>query len=196
MNQNFVTSVVFRWFLSHFMTPLLENEKLQEFIKSKSNSFDLVIVEAFYQEFTVTLGHKFNAPVIYVASTSIWPSISKWIHVPATYSYIPDCCIGVTDHMSFVERVKNTITGLLETYVENYMYIPLIKLKMDKYFVYEGWNTRPPLEEMLNNVSLTLMNVNLGIGVCRPYLPGAIQIGGMHIKLPKPLPRVSISRRF
>jgi len=75
--------------------------------------------------------------------------------------------------------------------VEDYLYIPMMKTKMSKYFTYTGWQSRPTLEQMLNNVSLTLMNAHHAVGVCRPYLPGVIEVGGMHIKEPKPLPKVS-----
>lgn len=191
MKYNFVMGTIFRWLFPSLMSNVLENENLRELVRSESNSFDLVIVEAFYQEYTVTLGHKFNAPVVNVASTTIWPSISKWLHVPATFSYVPDCCIGVTDHMGFMERVKNTITGVLETYVEEYVYFPMVESIMNTHFVYNGWETRPSLRDMLNNVSVTLMNANRAVSVCRPYLQGVVEVGGMHIKEPKPLPRVN-----
>jgi len=93
--------------------------------------------------------------------------------------------------MDFVERLKNTITGLMQSYVENYLYLPKMKEVMNKYITYEGWESRPPLEHMLNNVSLTLVNANYAIGVARPYLQGVVEVGGMHLKTPKSLPEVS-----
>lgn len=193
INQNFITSVLSRWYISYFMSSWMENENLKEFIQSETNSFDLVIIEAFHQEYTIAMGHKFNAPVINLSSTMIWVSISKWLHVPSTFSYIPDCCIGVIDDMSFTERLKNTITGVIELYVENYLYMPIMKSILNKHFTYKGWESRPPLEQMLNNVSLLLINTHHAVGVCRPFPSGVIEVGGMHIKEPKPLPQVSKS---
>jgi len=72
------------------------------------------------------------------------------------------------------------------------MYLPKTKEVMNTYLKYKGWESRPPLEHMLNNVSLTLVNSHNAIGISRPYLPGIIEVGGMHIKDPKPLPKVSI----
>lgn len=192
INHNFITSVIGRWFFTDLLSKVMESESITKFIQSDSNSFDLVIVESFQQEYTVALGHKFNAPVIYLAPATVWVSMSKWLHVPSTFSYVPDCCIGVTDNMSFVERLKNTITGIIQMYIENYFYIPKIKAVMNKYFNYKGWESRPPLEQMLSNVSLTLMNAHSAFGVCRPYLPGIIEVGGMHIREPKPLPQVRL----
>jgi len=93
--------------------------------------------------------------------------------------------------MGFVDRLKNTITGLMQSYAENYLYIPKMKEVMNKHFKYKGWESRPPLEDMLKNVSLTLVNSNYAIGVARPYLPGIVEVGGMHLTAPKSLPEAS-----
>jgi glucuronosyltransferase len=114
-----------------------------------------------------------------------WVSQSKLIHLPYTFSYIPDCCIGVTNDMSFVERLKNTVTGVIKMYVENYLYIAKIESIMNKHFTYQGWESRPPLHKMFKHVYLTLVNGYHAIGVCRPYLPDVVEVGGLHIKKPK-----------
>jgi len=100
--------------------------------------------------------------------------------------------LGVTSDMSFTQRLKNTITGVLQLYVENYLYLPKMKEVMDTHFIYKGWESRPSLEDMLNNVSLTLVNSHHAIGISRPYLPGVIDVGGMHIKESKSLSGVRI----
>lgn len=193
--QNMLTTVTGRWSMANFLSASVDNKVVEDLIQSDTNSFDLVLIESFFQEYTVALGHKFNAPVVNLSPVMVWVSMSKWLHVPSTFSYIPDCCIGVRNNMSFVERLKNTFTGALEMYVETYLYIPMIKSIMAKHFTYKGWESRPPLEHMLSNVSLTLMNAHQEIGVCRPYLPGVIEVGGMHIKDPKPLPQVSFTHQ-
>lgn len=191
--QRFYNTVLSRWAIANFLSNTLNNKNIKDFIRSDSNSYDLVIVESFLQEYTVALGHKFNAPVINLSPAMVWVSMSKWLHIPSTFSYIPDCCVGITDDMTFLDRLKNTIIGVLQMYVENYCYIPMINALMNKHFIYEGWESRPSLEQMLNNVSLTLMNAHHAIGPCRPYLPGVVEVGGLHIKEPKPLPQVSNS---
>lgn len=188
--ENFFVSLISRWFLGSILSNVLETKVIKDFIMSETSSFDLVIIESFYQEYTVALGHKFNAPVVNLSPSMPWVSMSKWMHLPSTFSYIPDCCIGASDNMSFIERLKNTITGAIQQYVENYLYIPKIEAIMNKHFTYQGWELRPPLHQMLLNVSLTLVNAHNAIGVCRPYLPGVVEVGGMHIKEPKPLPQV------
>jgi len=192
VRMNFITSVQLKWRIGIQLSEMvMSHRNMKQFVQSNSNSYDLVMVETFGQEYAVAMGHKFNAPVINLAPAMIWTSISKWLHVPSTFSYIPDACTQSTSDMGFVERLKNTITGLMQSYVENYLYLPKTKEVMNTYLKYKGWESRPPLEHMLNNVSLTLVNSHNAIGISRPYLPGIIEVGGMHIKHPKPLPRVS-----
>lgn len=191
IDKNIITTILIRWFFAGLLSNVMEHHNLKTFIDSETNSFDLIMVETFLQEYTIAIGHKFNAPVVNLSPAMVWTSVSKWLHVPSTFSYIPDCCIGVTDDMNYVERLKNTITGIFEMYIENYLYMPNMKSIMNKHFGYKGWESRPSLEKMLNNVSLTLINAHHAIGICRPYLPGIIEVGGMHIKEPKPLPPVS-----
>lgn len=191
IDQNFITTVIFRWSFANLLSRVMDHPNIKELIRSETNSFDLVIVESFFQEYTIALGHKFNAPVVNLVPAMIWVSISKWLHVPATYAYVPDCCAGITDRMSFVDRLKNTIIGVLESYVEDYVYVPKMNEIMDRHFQYVGWESRPALEQMLGDVSLTLMNTHFANGICRPYPPGVIEVGGMHIKEPKPLLPVS-----
>lgn len=189
VNMNFLMTVTNRWFFANLLSAQMEHANLIDFLRSEDNSFDLVIVESFLQEYTVAIGHKYNAPVVNLSPGMIWPSVSRWLHLPSTFSYVPDCCIGVTDEMSFTDRLKNTIVGFVQMFVEDYVYMPLMKAKMNEHFTYVGSESRPTIEQMLNNVSLTLMNAYHAVGVCRPYYQGVVEVGGMHLKEPKPLPK-------
>lgn len=195
VHLNFFTSVPLKWRLGVQLSELVMSHKnMKRFIRSNSNAFDLVMVETFCQEYTVAVGHKFGAPVVNLAPAMIWASIGKWLHVPSTFSYIPDSFLKTGKHMGFVERLKNTVTGVMQLYVEDRVYMPKMKAIMDEHFDYDGWESRPALESMLNDVPLTLSNSHHAIGIPRPYLPGVVEVGGMHIKEPKPLPEVCTIR--
>lgn len=193
VHLNFFTSVPKQWRLGVQLSKLvMSHRNIKRLIRSNSNSFDLIMIESFFQQYTVAMGHKFNAPVINLAPAMIWPSISKWLHVPSTFSYIPDSFLVTAKEISFIERLKNTVTGVMQLYVENYFYLPKMTEIMNEHFVYDGWESRPPLEHMLNNVSLTLTNSHYAIHIPRPYIPGVVEVGGMHIKQPKSLPKVRV----
>lgn len=190
-NFNFLTMVIAYWKVTNIAEKVISLPRLQNFILSDDYKFDLVMIFSFCQEYGITLGHKYNAPVINLAVFMLLPSNSKWIGEPSTYSYIIDQRIGITDQMSFFERFKNTIVGMLQLFAEDYFYIPVQKEIMNKYFKYKGHESRPPIEDMLKNVSLTLINSHHSVGISRPHLPGSVEIAGLHINEPKPLSGVS-----
>lgn len=190
--KNVFTVVPVLWKLSTLLAKVIVSQSdVQNFILSDNYEFDLVMVFSFYQEYGITLGHKYNAPVINLGVVMLWPTHSKWIGEPSTFSYLLDQRTGVTDQMSFCERLKNTIIGMYQLFLEDYFYFPNQKEIMNKYFKYKGYESRPSIENMLKNVLLTLLNTHHSVGVTRPYLPGSVEIAGLHVNEPKPLSSVS-----
>lgn len=51
----------------------------------------------------------------------------------------------------------------------------------------------PFLDDIIKNTSLILVNHHFSLAFPRPLLPNVIEIGGHHIRSPKPLPAVIIS---
>lgn len=191
-SYNFWTVVPSLWKLTAFLSPkILSKPNVQNFILSEDYEFDLVIVFAFGQDYSIALGHKYKAPVINLSVTMLWPSNSKWIGEPSTFSYILDHRTAATDRMSFTDRFKNTVIGMFQLFLEDYYYIPTQIDIMNKYFRYKEHEFRPPIEDMLRNVSLTLVNAHHSVGVTRPYSAGTIEVAGLHVNQPKPLTGVS-----
>lgn len=190
--HSFLTVVPSIWkLITGLTTKMLSKPELQRFILSDDYRFDLVMVFSFYQECSVALGHKYGAPVVNLGVSMLWPSNSRWTGEPSTFSYILDQRTGVTDRMSFVERFKNTVIGATQLFLEDYYYLPLQKRNLYTYFRYAGHESRPSIEDMLSNVSVTLLNAHYSIGVTRPYLPGSVEIAGLHVNEPRPLTGVS-----
>lgn len=51
-------------------------------------------------------------------------------------------------------------------------------------------NNIKPLDEIAYNTSLMLVNAHFSLNEAKPTVPGLIEIAGLHIKNPKPLPTV------
>lgn len=191
-SHNFLRKLPGMWKMSTFVAPkMLSKPEMQHFIVSENHVFDLVMVFSFCQEYVIALGHKYNAPVINLGVSMLWASNSKWIGELSTFSYILDQRTGATDEMTFIERFKNTVIGMYQLFLEDYYYLPIQKDIMNKYFKYKGHESRPPIEDMLRSVTVTLLNAHHSIGATRPYLPGTIEIAGLHVTDPKPLTGVS-----
>lgn len=169
----------------------LNNTKVGDFIHSDGYKFDLVLFENFQHECFVTMGHKFGAPVVQLIPASPVAAHSVWHSQPFNPSYIPDPNSGYTDKMPFFVRTTNFLVVLLQLLLYPLFYTPKQTEIMNNYFNYTGWETRPSIEEMTKNISLTLINTHFTIGTARPLVPSFIEVAGMHLKPASKLPSVN-----
>lgn len=51
-----------------------------------------------------------------------------------------------------------------------------------------------PLDEIAFNTSLLLVNAHFSMNEPKPIVPGLIEVGGLHIKTPKSLPKVTMMK--
>lgn len=92
--------------------------------------------------------------------------------------------------MTFLERLESTLFGLLQEALHVSFYLPSHDKTMRKYF----GEDLPPIQEIITNTSVVLVNHHYSLAFPRPYLPNMIEIGGFHVEAPKPLPEVSRSK--
>lgn len=155
---------------------------VQRFIKDDKSSFDLVVVESFFQECTVALGHKYNAPVINIVPVTPWLSVSRWSANPTDFAYIKDFTLDGGKFLNFWERFTNTFIGLYGLLLEPIIYIPQMEHIMDTYFQYPGYENRPTMTEMLKNITLNLIDSDVMILSPRPYLPNYVEVPGIYLR--------------
>lgn len=74
-----------------------------------------------------------------------------------------------TDHMTFAERWFNTVVGFYDWFVRYSFYLPNERSFAEKNFAHLA--PLPPLEELIRNVSLTLVNSHRAITPPRPSMP-------------------------
>lgn len=178
------------WAGSLFVKSTLEKKTVRDFILNDSSSFDLVLFENFFHESFVTLGHKYNAPVVQLLPFPTNSRVSQWHSNPYNPSYITDFTSGYSAPMNFWQRAENTWTAVMNTWANRLMYLPYHRTVMDEYFAYAGHEDRPDIETMLRNISLTLVNSNALISSVAPFVPSYVQVAGMHTKPAKTLPQV------
>lgn len=117
-----------------------------------------------------------------------------------------------SDRMSFTERWYNTVLTAYDWFVRHFDYLPAEEATARKYFAHLA--PLPPLDDLLRNISLTLVNSHRALSPPRPSMPSimplihfhsipeyqynfllsnsfaldVIPIGGAHIEAAKPLP--------
>ncbi|CAI6360786.1 unnamed protein product [Macrosiphum euphorbiae] len=166
----------------------VDKKSVRDFVLGDQSAFDVVVVENFFHECFVTLGHKYGVPVVQLLPFAANPRVSQWHGNPYGAAYMADFAAHYVAPMTFAQRAQNAVATLFNTWVNRLFYMPLQRAIMDEHFAYAGHEGRPDLETMLRNVSLTLVNSHPMIGPAAPYVPSYVQVAGMHMKPAGPLP--------
>ncbi|CAH0384262.1 unnamed protein product [Bemisia tabaci] len=182
-------SIYDRWrIIADWTQAAFASEPLQKLISS-SERFDVIMGNFFtHQQSFLALGHRFNAPLIELCPQHLPLYTASFQGNPYTYSYIPDYELSFIEHLSFVERLHNTIWGLYTQLGIIWYTLPKHEKILKEYLHYPGVETRPPLRDMIRNISLVLVGSHHSFHPPRPYAPNIIEIGGFHLKSPAALP--------
>jgi glucuronosyltransferase len=166
----------------------LQDAGVQELIHSKDKQFDLIIMEAFFNDCFLGFAHKFNTPVVQVCSFGGAEWMSNWIGNPHPQAYVPGAFTTYSDRMTFWERLVNTLNGVFGGIGRKYYYLPQQDAIARKYFNYT--DDLPPISELETSTTLVLLNHHFSLSYPKPLMPNMVQVGGMHIKPAKTLPKV------
>ena len=167
---------------------VLQEENVQKLIHSTDLRFDLVVIEAFFNECFLGFAHKFQAPLIQVCTYGGSNHMADWVGSPNPYSYVPDEHLGYTDKMNFWQRMYNTVVGTFRHVGRQLIHLPRQNAALHKYFNYT--DNLPPVWELEYKTSLVLLNTHYSLSYPKPLMPNYVQVGGMHVKPPKKLPQV------
>jgi glucuronosyltransferase len=173
---------------SLFCEIYLREPGVQDLIHSKHEHFDLIIIEAFFNECFLGFAHKFNVPVVQVCTFGGTAWMGDWVGNPNTYSYVPDGFSHFGDRMTFWERLTNTVVGEFVQLGRKYYYLPKQDAIARKYFNYT--DELPSISELETSTALVLVNSHFSLSYPKPLMPNFVQVGGMHIKPPQELPDV------
>ncbi|XP_008580742.1 PREDICTED: UDP-glucuronosyltransferase 2A3 isoform X1 [Galeopterus variegatus] len=103
--------------------------------------------------------------------------------LPAPPSYVPVPMVGLTDRMTFLERVKNTmLLVFFNFWMQDYDF------HFWKQFYSEALGRPTTICEILGKAEIWLIRTYWDFEFPRPYLPNFEFVGGLHCKPAKPLP--------
>ncbi|XP_058239812.1 UDP-glucuronosyltransferase 2C1-like [Hemibagrus wyckioides] len=131
------------------------------------------------------LAQKLNLPFINTLSSSYGSVMERLCgQLPAPPSYVPAASLGYTDHMDFLERVKN----VLFIFFINIASDLLAMLKWDHLFT-EVMGKPTTRCESMGKADIWLIRTYWDLEFPRPLLPNFKFVGGLHCKPAKPLPK-------
>lgn len=168
--------------INSYSKVVYESKGLQTLLNSNA-SFDLIIQVVFSSEALLAIAHHYNVPVIGFSTLGVNEVASCILRSPSEYVYAPGISLPFPDEMTFFQRVANTVIGYLFKIVTYTVLWPAQNRILQQFF--PGY---PPIEDLVQNVSLVFLNTHYSIESPQPYLPNMIQIGGFHIQdeeLPK-----------
>ncbi|XP_044755555.1 UDP-glycosyltransferase UGT5-like [Coccinella septempunctata] len=178
-----ITPIVFHFISNMFQEMAFNHTVFKEFMKT-NEKFDAVIVEEFQSEAIKYVGHHFNAPLIVYSAMDAGDWTNPFQGNPDTPSYHPCTALPhLTNHMSFLERVENTLY-----YTYNNIFYHLISFPSQNRLLHRYYPDAPHLKDIAYNVSLVLLNTDPSVHEPIPKVPSMKDIGGFHIRKPKPLP--------
>lgn len=151
--------------------------------QGRREPFDLIIVEQFNTDCMLGVAHKLKAPVIGLSSCNIMPWHFSQLGLPYEPGFYPTTFLGVTDNMSFPERLANWLTFVYM----NVMYKFFDERDSDKLLKRRFGEDFPDLSTLTKKVSMMFVNQHYSFSGAKHLSPNVIELGGIHIEKANPL---------
>ncbi|CAL8104481.1 unnamed protein product [Orchesella dallaii] len=164
---------------------LYENPQLYEILKTEK--FDLIIVDVLLNYCVLGMIPHFKAPSILVSTFAAPSSLSAIFGNRLQPSFVPCVFLKYTDQMSFLERLGNTVLDSFFAIMWDKMIIQKSEEIYKKYLP-NGYQL-PGVDKIQANSSMLFMNSHFALNYPRSLLPDVIEVGGMHTRPAKKLPK-------
>ncbi|XP_069686119.1 UDP-glucosyltransferase 2-like [Periplaneta americana] len=162
---------------------MFENPHVQRLLHEE-NHFDVVIVEWVGSVCSNAYAYHFSAPLIGISPFALFYSGHDSVANPTNPAYITDINIPFTDRATFWERLVRFLYSLWFRYIWFMVVVPAQDEFAKKYFRRD----LPYVGDLEKNVSILLVNYESKIAYIQPNVPAVVQIGGIHLREPRPLP--------
>jgi len=149
---------------------------------AKKQTFDAFIIDQLFNEVTFPFAH--NRPMILLTPSCLDPSNSAMMGNVQNPSYVMNFLTAYDVPMSFTDRVKNLFMSISLPVMWKGATRELVQVEISKQFP-----NLPTLAHMERQQSLNLINCHFSFGSVLPMLPNQVEVGGMHLRPSKPLPK-------
>ena len=149
-----------------------------------TDTYDLVIMEQFFNEAYQGFAYRFNAPFIIFSTIGSNQWLNHYVGNPAPPSFAPCLFLNYSSYMTFIQRLLNGFYALYQDVYTNLYYLPMQNQLLQKYMP-----NSPHLTDIMYNVSLIFLNSHVSFKSPLPHMPNMIEIGGFHVKEAQKLPK-------
>lgn len=163
-----------------------ETYGMPEVLALLKEKFDLIFFMPAFNDCVLGLIYRLKAPLVLFTATSAPSFTVNKIggHFPP--SITPSTILGYPGEMNFIQRFFNFgVNMALEAFIK-FNYEP----NVEQLYREKLGSDVPSVNEILANASLILSNGHFSVSGTKPYFPDVIDVGGIHSRPAKPLPKV------
>lgn len=175
----FGTFVSFHQNVCSFVSAILDNKELISTMKA--SNFDLMLTDPCWGG-GVIVAKYLNLPLVYNVRWLI-AGDAHFAIAPSPISYIPVTGTGLTDKMTFLQRVKNMILHLITQTQNSLVIMQTYQPLCEKYF-----GPSSDFNSFVLDADIWLMRVDFVFDFPRPTMPNVVYMGGFQCKPAQPLP--------
>ncbi|NXL10668.1 UD11 glucuronosyltransferase, partial [Mesembrinibis cayennensis] len=158
---------------------LLYNKELVRYLEE--SKFDAVLTDPVLPCGPILAEHLSVPSVFFLRGTPCGLDFEA-TQCPNPPSYVPRVFTDLTDHMNFLQRVKNLIFDIPNYFLCDFVFQPYAKLASE--FLQQDVT----VPDLLRQASIWLMRLDFALDYPRPLMPNIVFIGGVncaHKKLPQ-----------
>uniref|UniRef100_A0A182P028 UDP-glucuronosyltransferase n=1 Tax=Anopheles epiroticus TaxID=199890 RepID=A0A182P028_9DIPT len=165
------------------MNKTLHSTEFQSVLK-EPEGYDLLIT-GIMSDAALGVSYRLGCPTVVVCPNAPMAIVNELVGNPTPISTIPNMMMGLTNPMSFGQRLAN---------LGGFFFDELFAMVW-KYYQRQTYEEHfppaqyPSYDAVRSNVSLVFLNHHFTKGTPRPYVPAMVEVGGLQIKEnPSPLP--------
>lgn len=163
----------------------LQSEGMQTLLQDKAAKFDLLLIEIGGFSPFHAFAERFQIPVVGISSADTFSGGHEVMGNVINPIAHPERILPFKMAKTFKQRIISCLLML-------FMKLILVPRAVENYepIVREHFpEVTKTFQELVSNVDLLLVNAHPALGFIRPVLANTIQLGFLHIKPPKPLPK-------
>ncbi|XP_055843263.1 UDP-glycosyltransferase UGT5-like [Episyrphus balteatus] len=169
------------------MEVILQSKGMQQLLNyPDSFKFDVILYDYIIGPYLLGFVHKFNYPPLIGMSAFHNPPITMDLmsnhYFPA---YIPYHSTTYSPVMDFWQRLENTLIFMADTAYRRMVFVPRVDDLVRPYFS----SNMSYLGDISKHTAIALVNSHPAINFVEPLPPNVIEVGGMQMLEPKPLPK-------
>lgn len=149
------------------------------------DAYDLIVTETCNTDLYLALVERFRAPFVAWTTSPMFVWSSDRMAASSHPAYVPVLMTPHGTSMDFAERVYNTVLRSMAFHryrVDST--VPSQRIASERY------ELSSPLAELVFKTSLLFVDTHHTVWGGRPLPPNVIEVGGLHVKSPRPLEEV------